>query len=388
MRYALLAEASEMAVNADDLKLCLDTLDDLARCFEIDAATMSNVVLNKITSRTRSPVERKEVLQRLMEAHQEKADAERYELASLIIESAATVAAKTTDTELRKEIHNRELEVEAALKLFNLVEPARKTLSEQPDDEAANFAMGAYLAVARDDWPAALAHLAKGNDLLVRTAAQAEVQGQQVPSRFATIGALWLDATEKAELPAKAVYLNRARKWLTQGASSLKPSELAKLLARYKKIDADVRKVAGSAYVKRHPPGTASYGGHWYQLLPDRMTWHRARQYCQDIGGDLVCLETPAEAQWVYAFAAAQFGMQPPFSFWLGASEEGHDGVYTWANGAALQFSHWGPGEPDFRGDARAILVSLTNPALVQFEWTTSQLSGRSEHWFVCEWDR
>lgn len=245
--YVHLTEAVKLATAGDDLNLVVYLLEDLGRCFPIDATSLMSQSLGDITARVRPPNDRKELVFTFLEAAGEQAKAERYDLASLIVNSAVTVAAKTTDTELKKEVHHRELEAEAGQKLFDLAEPARKTLSDQPDDADAHLAVGTYLAVARDDWPAALPHLAKGSDALVRTAAQAESQGQQDPARAATIGALWLDVAEKAELPAKAVDLEHARKWLAQGASKLKPTELAKLNTRYKKVDTEVRKVAGSA---------------------------------------------------------------------------------------------------------------------------------------------
>lgn len=136
--------------------------------------------------------------------------------------------------------------------------------------------------------------------------------------------------------------------------------------------------------MKRHPLGAVSYGGHWYQFLPESAAWHQARQRCEELGGYLVCLETAPEAQWVNQFAAAQSG-KPDFTFWIGATEEGHDRTFTWVNGSPLQFTDWITGEPGpAAGEAVEVLRDARTNTL--FKWRDN--SPMTPNPFICEWDR
>src|SRR5262249_14596271 len=113
---------------------------------------------------------------------------------------------------------------------------------------------------------------------------------------------------------------------------------------------------------------------------------HQARQRCQELGGDLVSLETPAECQWVYPFAAAQYGAPETFAFWLGATDLGHENVFAWVSGAPLQFTDWDNGEPDNDTNQDVVMATRVAAGGLQFKWQDTSSGGKQV--FVCEWER
>src|SRR5436305_1645380 len=55
---------------------------------------------------------------------------------------------------------------------------ALATLAKAPQDAAANFVVGKYLVLVKNDWDKGLPHLAKGNNLAYKLIARAEIGGR------------------------------------------------------------------------------------------------------------------------------------------------------------------------------------------------------------------
>ena len=88
-------------------------------------------------------------------------------------------------------------------------------------------------------------------------------------------------------------------------------------------------------------------------LMENRVSWGQAHVFAQSRGGTLVCLETPAEAQWVYEKLASFTGLWSMSDFnsgpWIGLVE-GNDG-WKWLSEVPFDWPGWSPGEPNGTGD-------------------------------------
>jgi len=385
LRFVLLNEAIKLAAASEQIGLLTRFAADLQRSFAVDATATFAAHLAEITARNRPPLERKELAFDLLESAANELDAERFNLCGILIKAASDAAAKTPDLELKKEIRNRELEAEAWQKLFAPVESARQTLVANPADNLANYQLGAYLATRWKFWPAALQLLSKGSHDEVKAAAESEVRLRHDPSSAGVIGGLWLDAAEATELPERAVYLDHARGWLTLGVKRLKQAEQARLSGKFKKLDADVRRTAGTAFLLRHPLRSFQFGGHWYEFVRPTASWREARARCEARGGQLVSLESPAESQAIYQLAATKFEKPDTFGFWLGATEEGHDKQFLWTTGAPVTFGDWASGQPG-KESGEAVLAARTAVGSPIFKWQDEPPT--EFHTYVCEWDR
>ena len=53
--------------------------------------------------------------------------------------------------------------------------------------------------------------------------------------------------------------------------------------------------------------------------------------------------------QWYYCFDNLTFSYRSGKQQWIGATDAGHEGIWTWTNGAPVRKSesHWYPGEPN-----------------------------------------
>jgi hypothetical protein len=89
------------------------------------------------------------------------------------------------------------------------------------------------------------------------------------------------------------------------------------------------------------------HGGndHWYGLWADESiegkSWLELRSLAQQVGSDLVALETEAEWKRLADFSQSSVSPYP-----LGLSDSATEGEFSWVNGAPLVFQRWATNEP------------------------------------------
>lgn len=86
-----------------------------------------------------------------------------------------------------------------------------------------------------------------------------------------------------------------------------------------------------------------TYGAHDYLFVMNLMTWSQARSYCIQSGYDLVTLSSPEEQ----AFLTGEENSRASSPFWIGYSDKGTEGTFTWASGEPTVYVNWRPGQPN-----------------------------------------
>jgi hypothetical protein len=119
--------------------------------------------------------------------------------------------------------------------------------------------------------------------------------------------------------------------------------------------------------------GGAMYGGHEYLGFSPNRSWTEAQYECAAIGGSLVTITSSAENGFVASILPSKTHN------WIGFSDAGHEGTWTWATGEPVSFKNWNTGEPNNSGGAE--------------NWAEMVGSGRWNDlpatWripYVCEW--
>ncbi|MFK8185231.1 MAG: lectin-like protein [Phormidesmis sp.] len=93
------------------------------------------------------------------------------------------------------------------------------------------------------------------------------------------------------------------------------------------------------------PTDSFTYNGSQYQLIEETLTWDVAQAQAQQLGGNLVTINSAEEEQWL----KETFGQDQ--KRWIGISDRDQEGVFTWASGEAVTYTNWAPGEPnDWQG--------------------------------------
>ncbi|MEE2973589.1 MAG: lectin-like protein, partial [Planctomycetota bacterium] len=101
-------------------------------------------------------------------------------------------------------------------------------------------------------------------------------------------------------------------------------------------------------------PADGGAGERYRAVIEARpVTWSEARSMAQELGGDLVCLETEAEANFVFDRLAAFHSLWTRTNYnggpWIGL--ELIKGSWRWTSGTSLDWDLWRPGEPNGSGD-------------------------------------
>jgi len=119
------------------------------------------------------------------------------------------------------------------------------------------------------------------------------------------------------------------------------------------------------------------FEGHHYLLVPERNTWHVAAQHCEQLGGYLACIETLEEraflAKWIQDERLNVKG------FYVGATDMGQEGTWTWLTVGQVGSEWWVSGNPNNVNSRVAAAIILETGLLGSWH------SGWREP-FICEW--
>jgi len=128
-----------------------------------------------------------------------------------------------------------------------------------------------------------------------------------------------------------------------------------------------------------HPVDAVAFGGHWYKVFDETMSWHEAKKRCEAMGGGLVCIETPAEQTYLAKLAAGRY-------LCLGATDEVKEGEWVWINGAPFTYTCWMESQPNNYGGSENFLATYDGG-----DWVDVDDEG-SGFWmptgFICEWEK
>ena len=83
-----------------------------------------------------------------------------------------------------------------------------------------------------------------------------------------------------------------------------------------------------------------TFAGHQYYCSTSPATWTDAQQNCANNGGYLATINNASEN----AFLANILTLQ---SAWIGLNDSQYEGTYQWANGEAVTYTNWYPGQPN-----------------------------------------
>ncbi|XP_052067259.1 low affinity immunoglobulin epsilon Fc receptor-like [Mytilus californianus] len=75
-------------------------------------------------------------------------------------------------------------------------------------------------------------------------------------------------------------------------------------------------------------------------LFSERRTWFKARDYCRSIGTNLVSVHNEKETNFLNNNFSKTFQ-------WIGLSNFENNGRYMWSDGTSLDYTYWGPSQPN-----------------------------------------
>jgi hypothetical protein len=359
-RFALFKEAANVAASSGDITTAIRAIDDFAKAFAIDAATYkSNAIVQSakmIDSMPQAMVfltTAKTLLEQFSAAGNPTA-------AMKVANTMNYVASLTRNRPIVDGVRTRVAQMKEVQAEFDRLKPAIER--PPPSDRDGHMAAGKFACFFQDDWQTGLGRLMNCPDPRLKDIAARDVANPKLPDvRFALANAWW-DFAQKQTGYARTRFQERAANWYRQSLPSL--AVLDKAIAE-KRILACV----GA------PQQATSFGGHAYIYDPTAMTFDEARLACELAGGHLAFVESEKEQQFLSEFVNGK-------RCWLGATDDQHEGDWTWLNGATLQFKSWHRGEPN-NADGREHYLIMDPDG----KWNDVPIGPSKNIGFICEWE-
>ena len=120
-----------------------------------------------------------------------------------------------------------------------------------------------------------------------------------------------------------------------------------------------------AATVNAVSPRVWSYGGRFYQITDNSLSWADAELLAQSLGGHVVTINDAAEQAWVHA-TFSRFG-----SSWIGMTDQAVEGSWVWGSGEAVSYTNWASGQPQSNAS---------------YDW--AYLNGTDGQWYVTSGSR
>lgn len=115
---------------------------------------------------------------------------------------------------------------------------------------------------------------------------------------------------------------------------------------------------------------------HTYESSPTKVSWQKARNYCQIINGDLA-----VEGMKNFEKRTEIVNVLGHGQYWFGASDIAEESEWKWTDGSVVRSEdmHWYPGDPDGNvGQDCAALFSM-------YDWKSIDAACTNAYYALCE---
>ncbi len=92
------------------------------------------------------------------------------------------------------------------------------------------------------------------------------------------------------------------------------------------------------------PDNAEEYEGHYYLVIDNPAYWSTAKEDCESRGGHLATITSQGEQDFI-ARLIENNGSQ--YNYWIGGTDEGQEGTWTWITGEPWTYSNWYKNQPD-----------------------------------------
>lgn len=234
-KYVLFREARDLAAQAGDMTLAFKVIERISGEYAVDASSMKATSLAELSRNAKSPEELKAASMAFLQVADEGLAADDFEAAIRAATSASQLARRAKDIALVGKADAKGKECAESKARFERVTKAREELSKNPEDPAANLAMGQYLCFVKGDWEAGRKLLVKGNDAVLKAIAARDMTGASETADVVTLGDAWWELAEKAP-DWKEGMRKRAGTWYGEALPRLTGLQKAKVERRLVQI--------------------------------------------------------------------------------------------------------------------------------------------------------
>jgi hypothetical protein len=227
-QYVLLKIAQDVAAGAGDAPIALRAVESLVARFDVPGPKLTAETLLTAARNATLSGQHKAIVETVFSTVEAVADADEYELALRLCESARVSAQKAKLFPAAKDFTARIEDLKTRQRAAQEYRDALAVLDRDPVEPAANLAAGRYLCFVKGDWGQGVPMLALGSDAALRTAATKDLRGADSAEEQSAIGDAWWDLAETKQGQERDMLRLRAVVWYRQAEPSL-PAGLNRL---------------------------------------------------------------------------------------------------------------------------------------------------------------
>jgi hypothetical protein len=254
-KYTMLEEAQRLLVEVKEVGPALQTVDAIAKDFDVPPLPAKVKLLGAMVEGTLSAAQRGDLVAEACGLGFEAIDSDQFELAQALANVARTAASRATSADVKAEAKEFTDEFAQRHKRWDAVRKADKTLAAAPEDKGANLTLGLYHLFDRNDQAKGLPLVIKGSDAKLAAAAkarQASVAGGLGGS--VEEADAWFDCLATAPPDYKAAIQKRALDAYELALSSVDGIEKARVTKRRDQLKADLASSSASAPGSKREP--------------------------------------------------------------------------------------------------------------------------------------
>ena len=237
-KFVLIRIARDLAIQSGDLSLTLQSIDTMAKSFQIDSAAMKLQALTQIEKSASTPAGHKELAASIGPLIDESVTADNYSAAKQFAELAISAGRNSNDSAVLKTAVVRRKEIEQIAASYAEVEKAVTKLMTTPLDPAANLVVGKFRCFNKGNWEGGLPLLALGDDAVLKGLAEKELVPPTTAIARMTLGDGWWAVSESEAGAVKSRIQSRAAHWYKQALPELVGLPKAKAEKRLTEIAA------------------------------------------------------------------------------------------------------------------------------------------------------
>lgn len=200
-RFVMLREARDLAAAGGDVILATEAVEVLAENFVIKLPEQKLAALEAANkARVAAP---RVVAEAALETLDDAIRADDYALADQLLKLAASAGSRANVSAVSAAIAASKKELETIHKVYETLEPDRKTLVGNPTDPAANEKIGRFSCFLKGDWQAGLPLLAKSGDERLKAVAELDLRTTAAADR-AAVADRWLEEVSRLEMAERS----------------------------------------------------------------------------------------------------------------------------------------------------------------------------------------
>jgi hypothetical protein len=231
-KFVLLRQAKDLAVEGGDFTLALHAWDELAQTFAGDFTADRISVLTAAAKGAKSVEDFQRLARWNLDLAETALGGEQLEVAEKALDQALASAKKGKDMPAVAKAEARLKDLAALRAWKERVARAREALAKNPEDPAANLALGQNLCMVQGNWEAGLKHLVKGDDPGLKTLATRDLARPLEPQEQLSLGDGWWDRAEKEMGSIRTGARARAVYWYEHAFGKLTGLHRARALKR------------------------------------------------------------------------------------------------------------------------------------------------------------